>query len=359
MYEAMARYQSQYGLKPIGPHRQLADELLDAAKEACSGCRGRGLVDASDGSTWQICEPCRGFGSFFTKPAEEIQALRRRILATYPDAAASAVPNFFTGTPALSLANQEMVDLSREKAQHADPATQPLGQLSDRAWRQDVLRLLPPDEDTAHLDRVWGLTADSSPLENLTLWHPTDAGDLEMRRVLLDFGYRVRRAEAPHTATLKALAFKDEVTGLYNGRFFSIRLEEEVGRHRRSNDPVSLVLLHLDGLGCINDERGRAVGDEILRAVADILLKQTRGVNVVSRHDGGLFAIVLVRTSLGGARLYVERIRYVLSSATFGPGRSVTARFGFASLPEDGTRTADDLVRHADQRLRAARPDRR
>jgi diguanylate cyclase (GGDEF)-like protein len=358
MHEAMARYQSQYGLKPIGPHRRLADELLGAAKEECSGCRGRGLVDASDGSTWQVCEPCRGFGSCFTKPAEEIETLRRRILATYPDAAASAVPNFFTGTPALGLANQEMVDLSRAKAPDAEPAAPPPGQLSDRAWQQDVLTLLPPPEDTAHLDRVWGLTADSSPLQNLTLWHPTDPGDLELRRVLLDFGHRVRRAEAPHTATLKELAFKDEVTGLYNGRFFSIRLDEEVARHRRSNDPVSLVLLHLDGLRRINDERGRAAGDEILRAVADILLKQTRGINVVSRHDGGLFAIVLVGTSLGGARLYMERIRHVLASAAFGQGRSVTVRFGSASLPEDGARTADDLVRHADQRLRVARPDR-
>jgi hypothetical protein len=71
MYEAMARYQSQYGLKPIGPHRPLADALLGAAKEECSGCRGRGLADAPDGSTWQVCKPCRGFGSFFTKPAQE------------------------------------------------------------------------------------------------------------------------------------------------------------------------------------------------------------------------------------------------------------------------------------------------
>jgi diguanylate cyclase (GGDEF)-like protein len=263
------------------------------------------------------------------------------------------------GHVTLSLANQEIVDLSQERVQAADPPTPPPGQLPDRAWQQDVLALLPPAADIAHLDRVWGLTADSSPLENLTLWHPTDPGDLEMRRVLLDFGHRVRRAEAPHTATLKELAFKDEVTGLYNGRFFSIRLDEEVARHRRSNDPVSLVLLHLDGLGRINEERGRAAGDEILRAVADILLKQTRGVNVVSRHDGGLFAIVLVGTSLGGARLYMERIRYVLSSAMFGLARSVTARFGSASLPEDAARTVDDLVRRADQRLRATRPDRR
>jgi diguanylate cyclase (GGDEF)-like protein len=78
------------------------------------------------------------------------------------------------------------------------------------------------------------------------------------------------------------------VTRLYNARF------EEIDRHRRSNDPVVVVLLHLDGLGRINDERGRAAGDEILRALADILLKQTRVVNVVSRHCGDLFAVVPV-----------------------------------------------------------------
>ena len=60
---------------------------------------------------------------------------------------------------------------------------------------------------------------------------------------------------------------------------------------------------------------------------------------MVSRYDGGLFAIVMVGTSLGGARLYMERTRYVLSSTTFGHGQSVTARFGSASLPEDGART--------------------
>ena len=127
MYETMARYQSKYGLKPIGPHRRMADELLGSLNEKCEPCDGRGLRDTANGSSWRVCEACRGLGSFFTKPAEEIEALRRRVLATYPDAAASAVPNFFTGTPALSLANQEMVDLSRESSGRGpgDPATEP------------------------------------------------------------------------------------------------------------------------------------------------------------------------------------------------------------------------------------------
>jgi diguanylate cyclase (GGDEF)-like protein len=391
MYEAMARYQSKYGMKPIGPHRKMADELLGALNEKCGPCDGRGLRDTAHGSSWQVCAACRGFGSFFTRPGYEIQALRRRVLAAYPDAAADPVPNFFTGAPALSLADQKMVDLSGPRVEETCPAAlcQMCGErrqlvkrdteaatcacfctrspdepvldllIPDGAWQQDVLALLPPPEDTAHLDRVWRLTADSSPLEKLTLWHPTDAGDLDLRRFLLDFGHRIRGVETPHLAILKELAFKDDATGLYNRRFFSVRLEEEIARHRQSGHPVSVVLLHLDGLARINDELGHVARDETLRAMAEILLKQTRAINVVSRHDGGLFAVVMVETSGAGAQLYLDRIRHVLSSATFDHGHPITARFSVASLPEDGAKTGQDLFRYADERLRAARPDRR
>jgi diguanylate cyclase with GGDEF domain len=287
MHEAMARYQSMYRLKPIGPHRKMADELLGSISKKCEPCGGRGLRDTANGHSWQVCEACRGFGAFFTRPAHEIQALRRRVLAAYPDAAADPVASFFAGEPALNLAKQEIVDLAQARVEAnlaapcpmcgerrqpvksdteaaalgcfctRSPATLGLDvRLPDSAWQQDVLALLPPPEDTAHLDRVWRLTADSSPMEKLTLWHPTDAGDLELRRFLLDFGHRVLGAAPPDNANaiLKELAFKDGVTGLYNRQFFSVRLEEEVARHRQSSHPVSVVLLHLDGLGHINDE---------------------------------------------------------------------------------------------------------
>ncbi len=54
-------------------------------------------------------------------------------------------------------------------------------------------------------------------------------------------------------ARLKEFSFKDDVTGLYNRRFFSIRLEEEVSRYRRFNHPVSVVLLDLDSFNAVND----------------------------------------------------------------------------------------------------------
>jgi hypothetical protein len=111
----MARYQSQYGLKPIGPHRPMADRLLTSLSDKCKMCDGRGLRDRNEGS--EVCKTCRGLGAFFTRPALEIHALRQRILSAYPDAAAEPVPNFSAGLPALDLAKQEIVDLSQRPSQ--------------------------------------------------------------------------------------------------------------------------------------------------------------------------------------------------------------------------------------------------
>jgi diguanylate cyclase (GGDEF)-like protein len=156
-------------------------------------------------------------------------------------------------------------------------------------------------------------------------------------------------------AQLKEFSFKDEVTGLYNRRFFSIRLEEEVSRYRRFNHPVSVMLLDLDGFKAVNDELGHAAGDETLRDMAEILLRNSRGINVICRYGGDEFAVLLVETSKAGARLYADRIREVLSTHSFPHRRRVTASFGIASLPEDVAPAAGDLLRAADEALYAAK----
>jgi len=145
-------------------------------------------------------------------------------------------------------------------------------------------------------------------------------------------------------ARLKETSFKDEVTGLYNRRFFSLRLEEELSRYRRFNHPVSVVLLDLDGFKAVNDEYGHTVGDDTLREVAQILMKHSRGINVVSRYGGDEFA-----------RLYADRIREVVAKYPFSHGKVITASFGVASLPDDEAGTAEDLFRAADEALYTAK----
>ncbi len=145
------------------------------------------------------------------------------------------------------------------------------------------------------------------------------------------------------------------VTGLYNRRFFTIRLEEEASRFRRFNHPVSVVLLDLDGFKRINDELGHGAGDDTLRVMADLLLKYSRGINVICRWGGDEFAVLLVETTKAGAQLYAERLRQVLAAYPFAHGRQITASFGIAALPEDVAPSAEDIIQAADEALYSAK----
>src|SRR5437773_1140737 len=111
----------------------------------------------------------------------------------------------------------------------------------------------------------------------------------------------------------------------------------------------------ISGLGRRKDEVGHAVGDDTLRDVAQILMKHSRGINVVSRYGGDEFAVLLVETSKAGARLYADRIREVVAKYPFSHGKVITASFGVASLPDDEATTAEDLFRAADEALYAAK----
>jgi diguanylate cyclase (GGDEF)-like protein len=180
----------------------------------------------------------------------------------------------------------------------------------------------------------------------------TQTGEISQFAARLDAAYRELEST---NARLKEASFKDEVTRLYNRRFFSIRLEEEVSRYRRFNHPVSVVLLDLDGFKAVNDELGHATGDETLRGVGELLLKHSRGINVICRYGGDEFAVLLVETPKAGAQIYADRIRHVLEHHVFPHGKRISASFGIATLPEDVGPAAEDLLRAADEALYAAK----
>jgi diguanylate cyclase (GGDEF)-like protein len=207
----------------------------------------------------------------------------------------------------------------------------------------------PPGQGPAPPDEVATLMA---PFARILGTIEQQAAEVSQYAERLDAAYKELEFS---NARLKEFSFKDDVTGLYNRRFFSIRLEEEVSRYRRFSHPVSVLLMDLDGFKAVNDELGHAAGDETLREMAEILMRQSRGINVICRYGGDEFAVLLVETPKAGARVYADRIRAVLSTHPFPHGRRLTASFGIASLPEDVSPGADELVRAADEALYAAK----
>ena len=109
MHESMARYQYVYGLKPIGPHRQLADDLLGDLRVPCPRCHWDGIITVEEGTAWRICPECEGTGGFWNRPSDEVDAVRRQILREFPDAAARPLPGFITVGVVLDLSTNEML----------------------------------------------------------------------------------------------------------------------------------------------------------------------------------------------------------------------------------------------------------
>jgi diguanylate cyclase (GGDEF)-like protein len=151
---------------------------------------------------------------------------------------------------------------------------------------------------------------------------------------------------------LDEAAKTDSLTGLANRRAFDALFDEELYRAKRTQRPLSLVLVDMDGLKAINDEYGHAAGDVALRLVADVLRAQRR-TDRTARLGGDEFAILLPDTGADGAVLVAQRLVAAVRETaeyTF----PVTLSLGIACTPGDGT-TAEDLHHAADTALYAAK----
>ena len=160
-------------------------------------------------------------------------------------------------------------------------------------------------------------------------------------------------AVAIRNARLEELSFKDPLTGVYNRRYFTQRIEEEAKRHARFREPLSLVLLDIDRFKQINDGLGHRAGDDVLRETARLLVAHSRSFSIVTRYGGDEFAVLLVNTPKSGALKYAERIRDLVERHHF-PHGPLTVSVGIAALPDD-VLAWEDLLPAADRALYTAK----
>lgn len=150
------------------------------------------------------------------------------------------------------------------------------------------------------------------------------------------------------------LSYRDALTGLYNRRYFALRMEEELRRQARSGQPISLLRLDVDHFKVINDDQGRRAGDDVLQALAATLIEEPpRGFSVTSRYDSDEFAVLLTDTNKVGALEYARRVHRAIGRRSFSHG-DLNVSIGVATLPEDAA-SSDELLRAADRALYRAR----
>ena len=161
-------------------------------------------------------------------------------------------------------------------------------------------------------------------------------------------------ANARLLAESRLLASNDSLTGVLNRRSLVKRLEVEVAEARRHGDAFCVLMCDLDGLKQVNDTAGHLVGDDVLRCVAQGILRAARTEDSVARFGGDEFVLLLPRTSLAQGQEFVARLGTVLRELTYvwgGRDRPLPrVSAGIAAFPEDGL-TADALIAAADARM--------
>lgn len=162
----------------------------------------------------------------------------------------------------------------------------------------------------------------------------------------------IARAEALEEA--QRLAITDSLTGLYNARYFSGRLVEEIQRAQRYSHEVALIIVDSDALKLVNDRLGHAAGNDLLVALARTIRLQVRASDLVARFGGDEFVILQPETAIESAQGTAERIRAAAYAASDAAGVERSVSVGVATFPASA-RDADSLFRAADSALYSAK----
>jgi diguanylate cyclase (GGDEF)-like protein len=192
-------------------------------------------------------------------------------------------------------------------------------------------------------------------------------GKVDLRVAVLQYFLRSgqRKLHNPAIVEIKILrktqdsAIYDELTRLYNFRYFQDRVVSEVRRSARYDTPLSLMMIDADDFKSFNDANGHLAGNMALRRIATVLRKTVREVDVTARYGGEEFAILLPSTPKLAALKIGEKVRQAVEKAGIGrdetrAGRPLTVSIGVASLPGDAA-SAEELVDRADRALYIAK----
>jgi diguanylate cyclase (GGDEF)-like protein len=158
--------------------------------------------------------------------------------------------------------------------------------------------------------------------------------------------------------SLREMAVRDPLTGLFNRRYLEETLEREFLRAARQGVPIALIMLDIDHFKRCNDTYGHDAGDALLRELGAFLQRYCRGSDVACRYGGEEFILTLSDCSLEIACQRAEEMRQAVQILQVHHGRrtleAITLSFGVAAFPEYGD-NPDAVLKAADAAMYRAK----
>ena len=156
---------------------------------------------------------------------------------------------------------------------------------------------------------------------------------------------------------MRTLSGLDPLTGVLNRRSLCDQFERELNRSIRNDRRLSCVMLDLDYFKKINDNHGHIAGDMVIKAVAQILIRECRSCDVIARYGGEEFCVMVPESDEACSARLAERLRKAVSSEPIdvaGQVLSITLSLGVAECFGFGD-TVESLIDRADRALYAAK----
>lgn len=159
---------------------------------------------------------------------------------------------------------------------------------------------------------------------------------------------------------LSALVRTDELTKLFNFRYFNLALSLEMERTRRSGQPTCLIMLDLDHFKIINDIHGHEVGNVVLGDIADLIRKTIRRLDIPCRYGGEEFTLILPDTTLTQGVRLANRLRVIIENTPVETNElrlGIQASFGVDVYNRGDQVTEKELIEKVDSFLYLAKQE--
>lgn len=180
-----------------------------------------------------------------------------------------------------------------------------------------------------------------------------DGDDEQILTAIADFaGIAISNSKA--LDKIKQLVITDDLTGLYNSRYFFEQIDYEMERSKRYHSPLSLVFFDLDFFKNVNDTYGHLTGSRLLAEVGAVVSANIRKTDKAARYGGDEFVIILPHTDRSGALKFALKLHKDLNEKVFysndGDRLNVSGSFGVASYPDDAL-SSNELISLADEAM--------